>query len=90
MTTSSSDVADEEQFFFTQVDKNDEKEEQTLQRKQQSKQNAKQWVANEEPPSLKTSVKDFTKVDGNTIRRIPRMESKQMHKYEWSKMSLLC
>ena len=33
VTTSSSDVADEERFFFTQADKNDESEEQTLERK---------------------------------------------------------
>ena len=37
VTTSSSDVADEEQFFFTQADNNDESEEQTLERKEQSK-----------------------------------------------------
>ena len=33
VTTSSSDVADEENFFFTQTDKEFELEEQTLQRK---------------------------------------------------------
>ena len=64
--TSSSDVADEEQFFFTQADNANESEEQTLERKEQSRQNAKQWAANEESPALKTSVKEFTKVDGNT------------------------
>ena len=42
VTTPSSDVADEEHFFFTQADKNDESEEQTLERKEQSRQNAKQ------------------------------------------------
>ena len=66
MTRFTSDVADEEQFFFTQADKNDESEEQTLERKEQSRKNAKQWVANEQPSSLKTSVKEFTKIDGNT------------------------
>ena len=66
VTTSSSDVADEEQFFFTQADSKDETEEQTLERKEQSLQNAKQWVANEEQSSLKTSVKGFTNIDGNT------------------------
>ena len=67
VTTSSSDVADEEQFFFTQeADKNDESEEQTLEQKEQSRQNAKQWLANEEPSSLKTCVREFTKIDGNT------------------------
>ena len=66
VTISSSDVADEKQFFFTQADKNDKSEEKTLERKEQSKQNAKQWVANEEPSSLKTIVKEFAKIDGNT------------------------
>ena len=45
VTTSSSDVADEEQFFFTQADNKDESEEQTLEHKEQSNQNAKQWAA---------------------------------------------
>ena len=66
MTTSSSDVADEEQFFFTEADYNDESEEQTHERKELSKQNAKQWAMNEESSVLKTSVKEFTKIDGNT------------------------
>ena len=66
LTTSSSDVADEEQFFFTQADNNDESEQRTLERKEQSRQNAMHWVATEEPSSLKTSVKEFTKTDGNT------------------------
>ena len=64
VTTSSSDVADEEKLFITQEDKNDESEEQTLEQKEQ---NAKQWVAKEEPSSLKTSVKEFIKIDGNTM-----------------------
>ena len=66
VTTSSSDVADEEQIFFTQTDNDAESDEQTLERKEQSRQNAKQWAANEESPALKTSVKDFTNFDGNT------------------------
>ena len=60
VTTSSSDI------FFTHADDAKESEEQTLERKQQSRQNAKQWAANEELPALKTSVKEFTKIDGNT------------------------
>ena len=64
--TSSSDVADEEQFFFTQADKNDESEEQTIEQKEQSRQNAKQWATNEEPSAPKTSVKEVTKIDANT------------------------
>ena len=55
-----------EQVFFTQIDNNNEPEEQTLERKEQSRQNAKQWAANEESPALRTSVKEFTKIDGNT------------------------
>ena len=70
MTTSSSDVADEEQFFFTHADDTNESEEQTVERKDQSRQNATQWAPNEESPALKTSVKGFTKIDG-TLRRIP-------------------
>ena len=66
VTTSSSDVADEEQIFFTHADDGKESEEQTLERKEQSRQNAKQWAANEQSPALKTSVKEFTKIDGNT------------------------
>ena len=66
VTTSSSDVADEEQMFFTHADDCKDSEEQTLERKEQSRQNAKQWAANEESPALKTSVKEFTKIDGST------------------------
>ena len=66
VTTSSSDVADEEQVFFTHADDGQESEEQTLEQKEQSRQNAKHWAANEESPALKTSVKEFTKIDGNT------------------------
>ena len=66
MTTSSSDVADEEQFSLTQADNIDESEEQTFERNEQSRQNAKQWVANEELSSLKTSAKNITKIDGKT------------------------
>ena len=66
VTTSSSDVADEEQIFFTHADDVKESEEQTFERKEQSQQNAKQWTANKESPALKTSVKEFTKIDGNT------------------------
>ena len=66
MTTSSSDVTDEEQFFFTQAANNDESEEQNLERKEKSRQNAKQWVADEEQSVLKASVKEFSKIDRNT------------------------
>ena len=66
LTTSSSDAAEEEQFFFTQADNEDMSEEQTLEQKDQCGQNAKQYVATEEPASLKTSLKEFTKIDGNT------------------------
>ena len=66
VTTSSSVVADEEKFFFTHADDSNESEEQILERKEQSKRNAKQCAAKEESPALKTSVKEFTKIDGNT------------------------
>ena len=66
VTTSSSDVADEEQFFFTHTDDHDETEEQNLQRKEQSREKAAEWVINQEPSSMKPSIKEFTKIDGNT------------------------
>ena len=66
VTASSSDVADEEQFFFTHADDSNESEEQILERKERLRQNAKQRAAKEESPVLKTSVKQFTKIDGNT------------------------
>ena len=70
VTTSSSDVAVEEQIFLTQSDKNNESEEQTLERKEQLRQNAKQWAGNEESSALKTSMKDFTK-STETLRPFP-------------------
>ena len=69
VATSSSYVADEEQFFFTQADNSDESEEQALERKEQCRQNEMQWVAKQEQSSLKTSVMEFlefTKIDRNT------------------------
>ena len=66
VTTSSSDVADEEQFFFTHTDNQDETEEQILQRKEQSREKAVEWVVNQEPSLMKPSIKAFTKIDGNT------------------------
>ena len=66
VTSSSSDVADEEQIFFTHTDDAKVSEEPTLERKEQSRQNVKQWAANEELPTLKTSVKEFTKIYGIT------------------------
>ena len=66
VTTSSSDVADEEQFFFTHADDQGETEEQILQRKKQSREKAAEWVANQEPSSMKPSIKEFSKINGNT------------------------
>ena len=66
VSTSSSDVADEEQFFFTQPASQHETEERILQRKEQSQKNAAEWVASKELSSLKPSIKEFTKIDGNT------------------------
>ena len=66
VSTSSSDVADEEQFFFTQADPEDETEEKILQRKRQSQKKATDWVANKESSSLEPGIKEFTKINGNT------------------------
>ena len=44
----------------------DETEEQTLERREQSQKKATEWVAHEEPSSMKTSIQELTKFDGNT------------------------
>ena len=66
VTTSSSDTADEKQFFFTQTDDQGETEEQILNRKEQSREKGAEWVVNQKPSSLKPSIKEFIKIDGNT------------------------
>ena len=66
VSTSSSDVSDEEQFFFTQADGQDETEKQILQWKEQSQKKAAEWVVNQEPSSMKPKIKQFTKIDRNT------------------------
>ena len=71
VTTSSSHVADEEQFFFTHTDDQDETEEQILQRKEKSSEKAVEWVVNREPSSMKPSMKELTKIDGNTTSYCP-------------------
>ena len=65
VSTSSSDVSDEEQFFFTQPESQDEAE-QIFQRKEQSKNKAAEWVLHQELSSIKPSINQFTKIDGNT------------------------
>ena len=57
LSTSSSDVAEEEQFFFTQADGQDETKEHILQRKEQSQKKAAERVVNQEPSSKKPSIK---------------------------------
>ena len=66
VSTSFSDVADQEQFFFTQADGQDETQEQVLQQKGQSQRKAAEWVVSQEPSSMKPSIEGFTKIDGNT------------------------
>ena len=63
VTTSSWDVADEEQFFFTQAGTNDELDKQTFERKIAVQTKSE---ANEGPSSLRTIVIEITKIDGNT------------------------
>ena len=79
--TSSSDVANEEQLLFAQADGEDETEKHTLERKERSLKKATEWVAREEPSSMKPSVEEFTKIDGNTTST-PYTEASQMHGYE--------
>ena len=63
MIASSSDDPDGEKFFFIQADNKKETKEQTLRRKQQSRENAALGVANEELSSIETSMKEITKID---------------------------
>ena len=42
---------------------------------------AAEWVANEEPSSMKPSIKEFIMLDGDTACT-PWSESRQMHEYE--------
>ena len=65
VSISSSDVIDEEQLFFTQPDSQNETEDQILQRKQQSQKKAADWVVNKKLSSMKPSIKEFIKIDGN-------------------------
>ena len=56
------------QFFLTQADNENETEDQTLARKEQSRKTAAEWMENrsgEEPSSLRTSIREFRKLDGN-------------------------
>ena len=59
VATSSSDIANEEQFFFAQADGLDETEEKILKRKEQSQKKTADWVVNQETSSWKPSIKDF-------------------------------
>jgi len=45
-----------EHFFFTQTDGEDETEQQTLERKEQPRKKATEWVAHEEPSSMKPKL----------------------------------
>ena len=66
LTTSSSEVADGEQFFRTRADGEDETKKLIIQRKEQSRKKATEWVLNQEPSSMKPRIQEFTKNDGNT------------------------
>ena len=61
MTPSSSDVTEEEQFFFAQVDKENETKEQTVERKEKSWKNSTERVAKEETQADKENeIKEQT------------------------------
>ena len=66
VTTSSSVVADEEQFFFSQTGRWRWDWRTNPWKEKQSPKKATEWVAHEEPSSMKPSIKEFTKIDGNT------------------------
>ena len=66
VSTSSSDVVDEEKFLLTQADSQDETEEQILLQKEQFHKKEADWLVNQEPSSMRPTIKQFTKIDGNT------------------------
>ena len=66
MTTSSSDVADEKQYFLNQKYKKSDSEIKTLQGKEQLRQDAREEAANNEPTAFRTNVKEITKTNENT------------------------
>ena len=67
LSTSSSEVTNEQNFFYNQTDNENEPVEQVPQKKGQSGQDTKEWVSNEEPSSLRTTTKDFTKIDKHYV-----------------------
>ena len=81
VTTSSSEVADEEQFFFTHADDSNESEEQTLNEKndQDRMRNNGQWMKNH--PSWKQVLRNSQR-STETLRCIPLTELMQMEEYE--------
>ena len=66
VSTSSSDVADEEQFFFTQTDNQDETEEQILQRKEQSQKKGSRMGSKPGTTLNEAKYQKITKIEGNT------------------------
>ena len=66
VTTSSSEVAREDDFSFTQTNDEDETEEQTRERKEQSRIKSTVWVVYQEPSSMKPRIQEFIKVNGST------------------------
>ena len=87
--TSSSDVADEEQFSFTQVDNNDESEEQTSNEKNSPGRMRSNGQQMKNQPPWKQVWENWQR-STETLRRIPWMESEQMHEYKESKTLTLC
>ena len=66
VTTSTSDVADEKQFICTKQMIKMKLKHRSYKEKKQSRKKAAVWVVNQEQPSMKPSIKEFTKIDGNT------------------------
>ena len=81
VTTSSSDVADEEHIFLTKADKNDESEKKTLKRKNNRDTMRSNGQQMKNHPPWRQVWKNSQK-STETLRRIQRMESKQMQEYE--------
>ena len=66
MNASSSDFTDERQLFFTKDDNESQSEEETHHWRGKSRQEAKKWEANDEISTMRSNVKIFTVINGNT------------------------
>ena len=77
ITTSSSDVADEEHLFFTQADGKNGTGKRTPGRKKQPRKKVTDWVAIDQPSSRKP-ISYKSQRSRETLPRTPKTETRQV------------